>query len=144
MFPLHTRKRLSNCFAADVQDSTWLWHLRYGHLSFNGLKTLQQKSMVTGLPQIHCPSQLCEECTKGKHHRESFPHTQVWRAHQILQLVHSDLCGPINPTSTSGKRYFITFTDDYNRKTWVYFLYEKSETFITFQRFKEKVEKMTG
>ena len=98
--------------------------------------------MVTGLPQIHCPSQVCEECTKGKQHCESFPHTQTWRASQILQLVHSDLCGPVNPTSTSGKRYFITFTDDYSRKTWVYFLHEKSEALITFQRFKARVEKM--
>ena len=43
-----------------------------------------------------------------------------------------------------AKRYFITFTDDYSHKTWVYFLHEKFEAFITFQRFKAKVEKMTG
>lgn len=100
--------------------------------------------MVTSLPQIHCSSQLYEEFTKGKQHHDSFPHTQAWRVDQILQLVHSNLCGAINPTSTSGKRYFILFIDDYSRKTWVYFLLEKSEALNIFQRFKEKVEKMTG
>jgi hypothetical protein len=42
-----------------------------------------------------------------------------------LELVHSDICGPITLLSNEGKRYIITFIDDYNRETWVYFLQEK-------------------
>lgn len=60
---------------------------------------------------------------------------------KILELVHSDLCGPINSTSNGGKWYFITFIDDYSRKTWVYFLQEKSEAFTAFKNFKVPVEK---
>ena len=59
---------------------------------------------------------------------------------RVLESIHSDVCGPINPSSNGGKRYFITFIDDYTRKTWVYFLKEKSEAFNTFKSFKARVE----
>ena len=59
-------------------------------------------------------------------------------------MVHSDICGPITPISNGGKKYFITFIDDYSRKTWVYFLQEKSEAFNVFKIFKARVENETG
>ena len=129
------------CFQTSSQDLSWLWHYRFGHLNFSGLKTLQKKEMVKGLPEIKDPSKVCEECVIAKQHRESFPKESTWRANHILQLVHSDICGPLNPPSNSHKRYFITFTNDFSRKTWVYFLVEKSETIEVFKRFKAKVEK---
>ncbi|KAK3013886.1 hypothetical protein RJ639_009283 [Escallonia herrerae] len=60
LFPLKI-KSVQSCLMIEVKDSSWLWHFRYGHLSFGGLKTPQQKNMVTGLPQIAIPSQVCEE-----------------------------------------------------------------------------------
>lgn len=36
-------QRMSSCLLIELKDSTWLWHYRYGHLSFNGLKTLKHK-----------------------------------------------------------------------------------------------------
>ncbi|KAK1587882.1 hypothetical protein Q3G72_017858 [Acer saccharum] len=86
--------------------------------------------MVTGLPQISGPSDICEDCVVGKQHRDSFPMGKAWRAKQPLQLIYSDLCGPINLASNSSKKYFISFTDDYNKKTWVYFLKEKNEACV--------------
>ncbi|KAH9735189.1 hypothetical protein KPL71_017659 [Citrus sinensis] len=108
---------------------------------FGGLKTLQQKNMVVGLPQFEQPSQLCEECIVSKQHRDNFPKGKSRRAKKVLELVHSDLCGLIKPTSNGGKRYFISFIDDFSRKTWVYFLQEKSEAFTAFQMFKALVER---
>ncbi|PNY07765.1 putative copia-type polyprotein [Trifolium pratense] len=129
------------CLKASISDPSWLWHYRFGHLNFNGLRVLQQKEMVKGLPQIETPSHVCEECLIAKQHRNSFPQESTWRASHVLQLVHSDICGPMNPTSNSNKRYFITFTDDFSRKTWVYFLKEKSEALEMFRKFKARVEK---
>ena len=54
------------------------------------------------------------------------------------------MCGPITPESFSGKRYFISFIDDFSRKAWVYFLKEKSEAFEIFKKFKVMVEKETS
>ena len=129
---------------AKANDPAWLWHFRYGHLNFNGLRTLHQKQMVTGLPMITPPSTVCEDCVVGKQHRVPFPKGQAWRAKIELELVHSDLCGPIDPPSNGGKRYFITFIDDFSRKTWVYVLQEKSAAFLAFKNFKALVEKEVG
>lgn len=72
------------------------------------------------------------------------PKKSLWRASKQLQLVHSDICGPIKPASNGDKRYIIIFIDDLTRKTWVYFLHEKSEAFVTFKNFKAGVEKEIG
>lgn len=110
LFPLHIGDDMQTCLSSRIQDATWLWHFRYGHLNFNGLRTLQQRNMMLGLPQITCPSRTCEECVMGKQHRDPFPRRNAWRAKEVLQLIHSDICGPINPVSNDRKRYFITFS----------------------------------
>ncbi|MCH80374.1 copia-type polyprotein, partial [Trifolium medium] len=129
------------CLQMTKLERTQLWHNRYGHLSINGLKLLAQKEMVKGLPELGELEEKCPDCMIGKQHRDAIPKQAKWRATAKLQLVHSDICGPINPTSNGGKRYFITFTDDYSRKTWVNFLKEKSDAFDSFKNFKVMVEK---
>lgn len=141
MFPLHIQYDVHKCFSIRMQDPTWLRYLHYGHLSFKGLKILHEKNMVEKLPNINNPIEMCEDCIVGKQHRDSFPYGKAWRVEQISQLVHLDICGQINLTSNGNKRDFITFIDDYSRKTWVYFLQETSEAFIVFKSFKARVEK---
>jgi hypothetical protein len=110
------------CFVSFITDQSHLWHCQYGHLSWNGLKVLQQKKMVEGMSQqFSIPSKVCEDCLMGKQRRYSFPKVSIWRASGILQLVHTDICGPINPILNSKKRYLLTFIDDFSWKTWVYF-----------------------
>ena len=60
MFVLHamSQHKTSTCFNTITEDIVQLWHCRYGHLSFKGLKTLQQRHMVKGLPQFKPPSKL--------------------------------------------------------------------------------------
>ncbi|CAL8155107.1 unnamed protein product [Prunus armeniaca] len=105
MFLLHIQYDAQKCLSTRVQDPTWLWHLRYGHLSFKGLKTLHEKNMVEGLPKINCPTEMCEDCIVDKQHHDSFPQGKAWRTEQILQLVHSNICGEINPTSNGNKSF---------------------------------------
>ena len=131
-------------FQTILEDNTHLWHCRYGHLSFKGLRTLQYKQMVRGLPQLKAPSKICTNCMVGKQHRDAIPKRSLWRASQRLQLVHANIYGPIKPVSNSKKRYFISFIDDYNRKVWIYFLAKKSEAFTIFKNYKNLVEKETG
>ena len=144
MFPLYLNNINQSCLTAKMNDVAWLWHFRYGHLSFGGLKILQHKNMVAGLPIFASPSKVCEECVVSKQHREPFPKGKSLRAKKRLEIVHSDICGPLNPTSNGGKRYIITFIDYYSWKTWVYFLQEKSEAFVAFKSFKVLVEKEVG
>ncbi|GAU31928.1 hypothetical protein TSUD_271130, partial [Trifolium subterraneum] len=62
----------------------------------------------------------------------------------LEELNEHYICGPLNPISNGGNRYFITFTDDFSRKTWIYFLKEKSSALDTFKMFKLMVEKESG
>ena len=61
-----------------------------------------------------------------------------------MQLIHTDICGPLDHVSLGGNRYFITFIDNFNRKLWVYILEEKSAFFTTFNNFKALVEVESG
>ncbi|KAL4351723.1 hypothetical protein GQ457_06G023180 [Hibiscus cannabinus] len=97
--------------------------------------------MVFELPRLIQPLKVCTECLNGKQKRDPFPKKSSWRAELPLELVHSDLCGPIQSISNNNKRYFISFIDDYSRKMWIYFLHEKSEAFQFFRIFKAKVER---
>lgn len=76
MFSLFLHTVAHSCFSTSLKDSTWLWHYRYGHLNFGALKSLQQKEMVIGLPQITVPSQfvkivLLANNTRIHSHKES-------------------------------------------------------------------------
>lgn len=55
-----------------------------------------------------------------------------------------DLCGPMKIESLGGSRYFLLFTGDFSRMSWVYFLKFKSEAFENFKKFKTFVEKQSG
>jgi hypothetical protein len=100
--------------------------------------------MVRGLPPIKEPISSCKSCILGKQHRKIFPKEMSYRAWAPLEIVHTDLCGPMQTPSLGGSIYFLTFIDDYSRKTWVYFLKHKYETFDKFKEFKALVEKQSG
>ena len=134
----------TTCFQTITEDNTQLWHCRFGHLSFEGLRTLSYKKMVRGLQMLKAPSKVCSDCMVGKQHREAIPNKTLRRATKCLKLFNIDNCGPIKPESHSNKRYLINFIDDYSRKTWVYFLSEKSEAFSVLKKFKAFVEKESG
>jgi len=97
--------------------------------------------MVHGLPTISSTKGVCEGCVLGKHHSGNFDKDKSWCAQEKLQRVHNDIRGPLETPSLSCVFYFISFIDDYNMKTWVYFLKHKSDTYVVFQEFKTLVEK---
>jgi GAG-pre-integrase domain len=126
MFKLNLVNIEATCLKTCVEEKDWLWHLRFGHINFGGLKEIASKKMVHGLPLVDSPDKFCEGCVIGKHPRSSFPKVAEYRAKNPLELVHTDICGLIQPSSIGENQYFITFIDDFSHKTWVYFLKEKS------------------
>ena len=88
---------------------------------------------------------VCEACVEGKQHRQP-SHQPATRAKEPLELIHSDLCGPIDPTTYGGTNYYLLFTDDYTRMTHIYPLKKKSSTSVLekFKEYKSEVEKQTG
>ncbi|GAU34810.1 hypothetical protein TSUD_394360 [Trifolium subterraneum] len=144
MFVLNIQKDVAQCLKMCYKEVSWLWHLRFGHLNFGGLELVSKKEMVRGLPYINHPNQVCEGCLLGKQFKMSFPNESSSRAQKSLKLIHTDVCGPIKPRSLGKSNYFLLFVDDFSRKTWVYFLKEKSEVFENFKKFKALVEKESG
>ena len=66
------------------------------------------------------------------------------RAKEPLQLVHSDVCGPMSVQARGGYEYFVLFIDDYSRYGYVYLMQRKSETFGKFKEFLAEAEKQLG
>jgi transposase InsO family protein len=100
--------------------------------------------MVDFLPLVSCRDGVCAGCVLGKHHRDNFDKRASWHALGPLQLVQSDLCGPLSSPSFSGCNYFLTFIDDFSRRTWVYLLKLKTEVFDKFLAYKALVENKSG
>ncbi|KAM1157603.1 hypothetical protein ACFX2B_027948 [Malus domestica] len=143
-FPLVFKSNDHLVLKTNVHQCSTMWHKRFGHLNYRSLKQLQEYDMVLGLPKMHDSEGVCQGCAFGKNHRESFPRELVWRASMPLKLIHSDVCGPMQTSTISGNRYFVTFIDDYSRMCWIYLLRHKSDVFHVFKKFKAMVELQNG
>jgi hypothetical protein len=142
MFPLDLSIYLSKYFKAEISNMMNLWHLRYEHLNCGSLMLMEKNKMVFGIPKLEHTSRMCEVCVMGKQHRKPFLKKSS-RASQPLDLVYSDVCGSISPTSIGGSMYFLIFTDDFSGKTWIYVLKEKKEVLSKFKEFKNLIEKQS-
>ena len=99
-------------------DPCELWHRRFGHLHYTALPGLQK--MVTGMPEVSPKHEgICKGCALGKNTKKSFPRSKS-RSKGILDLIHSDICGPMSSPSLSGCLYYVLFIDDYSQKSWIY------------------------
>lgn len=126
---------------ADV-DPTKLWHRRLGHMSEKGMSCLLKKNVLPDLQNVKL--EKCEHCFAGKQNRVSFKKHPPSRKSGLLDLVHSDVCGPLKVKSFSGALYFVTFIDDCSRKLWVYALKTKDQVLDVFKEFQALVERQTG
>ncbi|KAL4295345.1 hypothetical protein GQ457_12G015640 [Hibiscus cannabinus] len=79
---------------------------------------------------------VCESCLLGKMTKAP---VSGERASDLLGLMHSDVCGPMNTQDKSGFQYFITFTDDFSRHGYIYLMRHKSETLERFKEFKNEI-----
>jgi hypothetical protein len=66
------------------------------------------------------------------------------RASDLLELIHTDVCGLMSTAARGGFQYFITFTNDLSRYGYVYLMKHKSETFEKFKEFQNEVENQRG
>ena len=92
------------------------------------------------MPRIAHPEQLCDAFLVGKQRRAPFPAQAHFRASEPLELVHADLCGPIDPTTPAGKKYFLLCIDDHNRYMSVHLLEKKSDVGAALKRAQAAAE----
>uniref|UniRef100_H3H2R9 Retrovirus-related Pol polyprotein from transposon TNT 1-94-like beta-barrel domain-containing protein n=1 Tax=Phytophthora ramorum TaxID=164328 RepID=H3H2R9_PHYRM len=103
--------------------TSYLWHLRLGHIGHGGLDAIVKKSYGVGIDMTSVKQwELCDGYMKSSPNR----------AKHVLEVVHSDVCGPMQTPTFGGKRYFVTFIDDKSHFCVVYLLRNKSEVAAKF------------
>jgi len=121
-------------------------HRRYGHLSMGALQDLARSGKVTGVGAVGLDGDssefVCNACCAAKAHRLPFPRSDS-HASARLELVHSDVL-EFPHSSLSGRRYLVTFLDDYTRKLWAFAITRKADVYETFRLWKLQVENETG
>ena len=118
-----------------------IWHKRMGHLGEDNVRRLAK--MVEGMKiKARTTVGVCEPCLEGKQTRQP-SHKPATRASEPLELIHSDLCGPIDPTTYGGTNYYVLFTDDFTRMSHIYPLKGKTsvEVLEKFREYRPEVEK---
>ena len=124
-----------------------LWHLRFNHLNQDDLKKMVRTSAVKGL-NLEGGEEVkgnCAGCALGKQHREKLVSVEDKRPTLPLDLVHTDLVGPLEvETYQTHKRYILTFVDDSTRRSWIYLLATKDEVFKWFKQWRAMVEKQSS
>lgn len=133
----------SVCLKTNHTVSSFTWHRRLGHINLQSMKKMRDGA-VDGLNfNEECAEiQNCETCAYGKQTRLPFARSER-HSENVLDLIHSDLMGPMETISIGKSRYILSFVDDYSRKVFLYFLKEKSEVFYMFKAFKSLVENQT-
>ena len=118
-----------------------LWHRRLGHINYQAIKRMKRDDLVTGM-KINAdfkPDPICEPCLAGKMHADPFPSTGN-RSIKPLELVHTDLHGPVPIQTNSGFKYWNTWIDDCTDFWTIYLLKAKSSTFEAFKEYKAYAE----
>src|SRR3954467_12711620 len=121
----------------DSDNSTYLWHCRLGHIGVKRMKKLHSDGLLESLNFESFDT--CEPCLMGKMIKTPFS-GMMERATDLLEIIHTDVCGPMSVSTRGGYRYFLTFTDDLSRYWYIYLMKHKSETFEKFKEFQNEVE----
>ena len=132
------------CFQTSTSKQAWLCHGHLRHVNFHSIKQMVNKEMVGGVPHIDHPEEVCHACLAGKQTQGSFPRVTQWRAEKPLELLHVNLCGPINPPTAAGNKYFMLIVDDSTRWMTVYTLKSKDQACEVFVKYKAEAKNIVG
>ena len=112
-----------------------IWHARMGHPSSKTIDELEKKQLIHITDKDKKELENCHACIPGKLPRKAFGETSNRNKYSKLELIHSDLCGPMQNDSLGGSKYFLIFVDNCTRMTYVSFLKKKSDCLCEFKKF---------
>jgi transposase InsO family protein len=125
---------------ASERDASELWHQRLGH---PGERKTQLIAALEGAPQGLEHVECCETCSTTKN-TQSVSRAPSARATQPLGRVHVDFWGPYHEATIAGKRYMLTITDDYTRKSWIYLTADRTDVYAIFRQWQAATELESG
>ncbi|KXJ70180.1 hypothetical protein RP20_CCG024584 [Aedes albopictus] len=121
------------------------WHRVLGHRDEEAIQKMVRDDLATGVKIRKCNvNHDCECCMEGKMTRLPFPKQTGAQSTRMLELIHTDVCGPMNTVTPGGARYFMTIIDDFTRFCVVYFLEKKSEVPDKIEEFVQMAETRFG
>ena len=111
---------------------TYLWHLRLSHINIKKINRLVKEAFLSFLTIQ--PLHVCTSCLEEKMTKRPFS-AKGNKFKGVLELIHTDVYGPLNVRAKGNFEYFITFIDNYLRYGYIYLLHCKSEAFEKFKEF---------
>ena len=136
---------MTTAYAARV-DTPQLWHRRLGHLGYDNLAKLTNMSTGINLTSADIKTtsaDSCDACILGKQHRLPF-NASTTITSKPLELLHTDLCGPMPVPSHGGNLYFITLLDDHTGYSLISPLRRKSDAAAFLKTAITMLERQTG
>ena len=118
-------------------SATYLWHCHLGHIGVKRMKKLHADGLLES--RDYESLDACEPCLMGKMTKTLFSGTME-RTTYLLEIIHTDVCGPMNIEARGRYHYFLIFTDDLSRYEYIYLMKHKSETFEKFKEFQSEVK----
>jgi Pol polyprotein, beta-barrel domain/GAG-pre-integrase domain/Integrase core domain len=115
-------------------------HRRMGHTGVGKLKRMVQRGQLQDVEAITGNLKFCEPCALGKARKLLFKPSAQINARHPLQIIHSNVGGPVTPASQSGHQYWITFTCEYSHFPWIYFMRRKAEAQTIYNQWKRDVQ----
>lgn len=117
------------------------WHRRLGHISLIKLKELRNISdgIKITLSELKELEKVCDICQKAKQTRLKFENSRSTTT-KPLQLIHTDVCGPISPATWDKRNYFVTFIDDFTHHVETYPIKTKDEVTKILMEYVRKVQ----
>jgi hypothetical protein len=112
-------------------------HRCLGHISPRAIKDLILHGIVDGIVLTDASKDFeCQPCILAKMTKTSVPKIrQGEQAKEFAEEIHTDLWGPASTATFGGRRYYISFTDDWSRWMTVCLLRQKSEAFRAYKDF---------
>ncbi|QRV82277.1 Pol polyprotein/retrotransposon [Ceratobasidium sp. AG-Ba] len=128
---------------ANVATTGVLWHKRLGHVQPSVLQQMANAGQIDNMSKRDLEEiAQCGSCAIGK--GACLPFSASSSSTSVpLQVVHSDLCGPLD-ASVGGSRYVLSLIDDFSRMAWICVLKTKDQVFEAFKRWRAYIELSSG
>ncbi len=147
LYRLDTASSPSTAKVAYTPTTLQEWHQRLAHINHAIIIKTAESGAVVGLnlpvgtvpPEDHC-----HDCAVGKMKRSVFHKRTSPSSSHIGQLIHSDLCGPMQTKSLGGALYYVSFKDDYSGYRFVNYIQAKSDAANCFKEFVSLLHAQTG
>ena len=123
------------------EKSSTLWKKHLGHIYRQRMERLIKDEILQNLD--FSDFDTCVGCIKSKM-TTKVRNAKIDRCIELLEVIHTDICGSFTPLAMGGHNYFITFINDYSHYGFVELIHEKSNSLEAFKVFKEKVELQQG